>query len=719
VAGHKQHYIPQFLLKGFETPSKGKTKKVVVFRRGQRPFVSPTEDVAAERHFYSDLSQDGSLTLDDQITEYENDLGRLLILLREAPLDSAVDATVAAEVITHLTIRGAHLRGVFSIGMERLLSGISDLFTDKGYLRRQLGVNADEPPPLVKEQTEKLLSEHADLFAMIGLPKLVIERVVFTSAKENFDNFYDDQFPFLTVILNCMAYNASTIARDGHTKALAASLKPDPRMAVLSRLAWTISAVPGGDLILPDCVALAMQSDSATPEPYVFCDPDKIHIVLLPISANKLLVGHRGDAKLSHGKDFNEAAAACSHSFFISACQTPELESLAEIIGERSQTTVMDAMNSALEETSSQPSTLEHRSQSMFQKLDEPVSRENEGAMLTEHNGVQETHDVRKLSYTISFLGCADKNSAEEIADAVKTIVSEMSRWMPLGRLDRITFASDYMAALREVDRGFSASAPLASTEGDVAVGVAMAPMVLRDGVAKVCIVMQGGLGHGLIGEDRDAQTMAIHALANQLAHVACVELVDLALPGVLLNRVEDDWEARLHVYTHNAWTAYFAARISAAFNPSIGTSYRDILLAFLEQKKETIPRERLAYRVHGDLDRFLGSAMSSIGKVMTYLAMLLGHCDGLDKSTYDEDGRLIQALEQSGLHCWVDTFRRDLAELFERRGQWESVQEFLALNRHAERILWQFGVFPWRNDEGKVRVEIPLWTDAAELLKN
>ena len=51
------------------------------------------------------------------------------------------------------------------------------------------------------------------------------------------------------------------------------------------------------------------------------------------------------------------------------------------------------------------------------------------------------------------------------------------------------------------------------------------------------------------------------------------------------------------------------------------------------------IPRERLAYRVHGDLDRFLGSAISSVGTVMTWAAKLLGHCDGLWESAYDEEG--------------------------------------------------------------------------------
>jgi hypothetical protein len=103
----------------------------------------------------------------------------------------------------------------------------------------------------------------------------------------------------------------------------------------------------------------------------------------------------------------------------------------------------------------------------------------------------------------------------------------------------------------------------------------------------------------------------------------------------------------------------------------------------------------------------------------MTCAGMLLGHCDGLQQSVLNDQADLMQILEKNGLRAWIDVFQRDLAGLYERQGKWESVQEFLALNRHVERVLWQFGVFPWRNDQGEVRVEIPLGTDIDRLSGN
>lgn len=719
MSGQKQHYIPQCLLKGFEAPSTGKTQKVWVFKKGQPPYISPTQDVATERHFYSELSKDGTLTLDDRITQYETELGSLLNLLHEAPLDSTIDATIAAEVITHLTIRGAYLRDLFSLGVKQLIFGVTDIVSNKESLRMSLGMDADDPAPMVQEQIEKILSEHADFFARTGMPKHVFRQMALTLVKENFDRFHADQSPVLLAMLNEMASQTNKVSRAGHAKALTSSLKPDPRILSLSQLVWKIRAVPEGDLILPDCVALSIQSNSTIPEPCILTKLDEINIVLFPLCAKKLLIGRRTETNSPEVQDFNQAAAACSQTFFVSACKTDELECLAESISELSKTAILKAVMCSLAAIKTKSSFGKHLSRTMLQSKEESILPVTTIEKTIEHSDNQKKSSPHPPNYPVIFLNCADQETAQQIAAAVNVVVSEISRSMTLGRLDRITFAGDYAEALRDIDRGFPASRPLVPTETDFGTGIAMTPLILRDGVAKACIVMQAWLGNALIGEDRGTQTIAIHTLVNQLAHVACIDLIDNALPEILMSRVEDDWEAWLYAHMHEAWTAYFAARNSARFNPACDSGYRDILLAVLDRIQESIPRERLDYRLHGNFDRFLQSTISAIGPMLVYMGTLLGHCDGLCQSTYDDEGSLTQALEKIGLHNWVDTFRRDLVRLFERQGKWESGQEFLALNRHMERVLWQFGLFPWRNDQGQVRVEIPLGTDAAQLLKS
>ena len=50
MAGRKQHFIPQALQRGFGV-AKGKKTQVYVFKKGQEPYHSSTEGVAAQRDF--------------------------------------------------------------------------------------------------------------------------------------------------------------------------------------------------------------------------------------------------------------------------------------------------------------------------------------------------------------------------------------------------------------------------------------------------------------------------------------------------------------------------------------------------------------------------------------------------------------------------------------------------------------------------------------------
>ena len=38
-------------------------------------------------------------------------------------------------------------------------------------------------------------------------------------------------------------------------------------------------------------------------------------------------------------------------------------------------------------------------------------------------------------------------------------------------------------------------------------------------------------------------------------------------------------------------------------------------------------------------------------------------------------------------------------------------------LNRHVERLFWLYGMFPWKTDDGRIHVTIPLASDAGRLV--
>jgi Protein of unknown function (DUF4238) len=710
VSGRKQHHIPRLLLRGFGTPS-GKTSKVWLFRRSQSPENPSIKNVGAERDFYSSPSADGFETLDDQITRYETGLSNMLAMLRGQRAGAGVDPTNAAEAVAHLTIRNAHLRDVFGLGVEELIAGAARVFADETNLRVLFGVEAEAPTPRMQELINETITNDPTL-ALTGLPDHLIRQIIFTLIKENFETFCARHVPIIKAGLDGIAQSARTAVRVGHNKALASNLKPKDRIEALRHLFWTVSAAPKGGVILPDCVALAIEDGSPDPVPYMMTANDRLNTVLLPICTEKVLIGRRCGTPVANLRSFNEAAAVCSHDFFIAAINTPELVGLTARIGERSQTVVLEAVSDVLREyraelLESDPKTAPVGSQVTQRAM-------TGGSLFDQTNG--EADHPHPLNYSIDFPDANDEEIAATVAFVVRLVISELSLVLPLCRLEGITFALDYTSALRNLERGFLVPAGLAPTNDDIGVGVAMAPLVVRDGDIKVRILIRGDLGLALIANDERARALAMHVLVYQLAHAACVELMERAIPGVSLRRIEDEYVAYIYGHMSAAWTGYFASRTSARFERSIGNSYRDMLLKALLRAHEGIPRARLAYRFDGNLDRFLQLAISTVGAVMRYGGNLLGHCDGLGESPYDNTSGLAAALERAGLREWFNIFHGDLRKVCERSDKWKSAEEFLALNRHFERVLWQFGVFPWKMSEGQTRVDIPLMTDVAQL---
>jgi len=72
----KQHWVPQFYLKGFSTPEskESKMKKVWAFHREEgKPFLVNVEDIAAQRHLYTPACPKGERDwkVDDKLTDLE------------------------------------------------------------------------------------------------------------------------------------------------------------------------------------------------------------------------------------------------------------------------------------------------------------------------------------------------------------------------------------------------------------------------------------------------------------------------------------------------------------------------------------------------------------------------------------------------------------------------------------------------------------------------
>jgi hypothetical protein len=417
----------------------------------------------------------------------------------------------------------------------------------------------------------------------------------------------------------------------------------------------------------------------------------------MPLGTRRLIVGKADQARPFQEFLFNIRAVASSESFFVSSINAKQFADWSKYIGVESRTLIHKNVDVVFADYTAKKATLEDAG--LNEAFTEPSSTMNS-----------------EPPWMIHFLGCADEPTAKKIGETVSGVVAELAQVIPLNRIDGITFAQDYPAALRDLDRGFGNVRPLTTTDEEGVVGIAMSPLVLRNGVVKAHIVMRGDLGLAMIGEDEYWRSISYQMLVHELAEVSCTEIFDTALPGILLKPLTNYFDAYRFECLNFAWSSYFSARMSASLARDSGKILSDVTIAALDRAGRDIPDLRYAYRFDGDVPKLLNGTLKHIKVILSHAARLIGHFDSLSTSPFDEEGALKAALERRGLRQWFDTYQADLRKLWDRLGRWESFDEFLALGGHAERILWQFGMVLWQSEDGVCHLEVPLASDIHRL---
>ncbi len=379
-----------------------------------------------------------------------------------------MDSSLAAEVLIHLAPRTSHLRSVFAHAVAGLSDRAREAFTDRYNLAALLGLDADQP----SARFQGYIAEHFgpdSLFAQLGLPPAVLEQVAFRLAKENFGQFVDEQIPQMKAVLESMALNAPNMAREGHNKALAKMVLDGNKRDDLFAYRWMVEAAPPEGAVLPDCVAIALL-EGGIPRPFIGSSSEEVRAVVLPLSTDKLLVGAKEGGPHLSLHTLNAAAAACSHEFFLAA--TDAHSALVCEIGMVATAYIEEGLNSAIQE---------------YRLKCEPTT-------LTEYHDVASADEEKfeegpasgNFSFQVSCFDFGDQELAGRIAEVLKYIVAGLARVIPLDRLDGITFAADYPAALGSIDRGRPDIPAPKTFSNETGVGVAMTLPVERKASSKV-----------------------------------------------------------------------------------------------------------------------------------------------------------------------------------------------------------------------------------------
>jgi hypothetical protein len=690
MSGPNHHHIPQFLQRSFGAAPKGRQKEIWQHAKCGALELRRISDTAADDYFYS-------AEVDEKITKVEDGLAKLYHVVRAQSLGSTVDAESAAALITHLAPRSSHLRESFATGLNKLATGAQALFTDPDQIEQLLGLHEDEPTERFREKLRESLRDMPQI-EQAGLPGPVLERVAFYVAKENFDSTVEEGASWAGAVLSQMATGSTRVVRDGHIRALDdMDAKPNVRRDLLATFNWTIEPAPGNGAVLPDCVALAYAGD-AHALPMMFAGKE-MEAIVMPLTKDRLLVGRNADAAAFAVANFNADAAACSQSFFLAHSECAAFAALNPLIGTRCEGYFADVMQDVFQSVLPQPS-----GGAQTDEIDD-------GAHLPREADLQ-------FSCSIICTDFGDEDIIKRVGDGAAAIIRGLARTLPLSRLDSAVFAFDYPAALRSVDRGDPALAPVEAIHSGEEGCVGRMLAVKREGKFKACIVFNANVAACLISENDEDRNTAMMMIVHQLILVAMIELVDRALPGVFEGPIKDDLQAALYGQVRDSLTGYIASRLSAGFGNTdeVEAYQRQRLIAAVDALKSAVDPERLSYRYHGDLDGLLSVALPAAGQVLSAASDLLGVCAGAGLKVMGGEGALQAALDRANLSNWLPFFARDLERFFARLGGWRSLDEFLAFNRHVERLLWSVGLFPWNSPEGG-RIEVPYFTDAEALL--
>jgi len=306
--------------------------------------------------------------------------------------------------------------------------------------------------------------------------------------------------------------------------------------------------------------------------------------------------------------------------------------------------------------------------------------------------------------------GFNDPKVAKQFGRSVLEAVSVFGSFMDLSRLDGITVAMDYDAALAEIDRGMDGLRPLSRSNTEMQ-GVAMSPAVMRDGEVRTHLIFDAAMlvpfVHAEATKDEKADSLAI--IAHECAHVGITARKEAAIPEARLGtRIAGYERALTFQVAEICWDEYAACRISARFAPRQQATHADTLQAVLPSARPDADAAIRSYRFHRDIERLLDESVPPLIQPIKAAAYLLGAMDG-DGASWVDLPETRTAMKDAGYGELVDRLHEILRQIWQSQDEWEPTLEvFEPLQIFVKDVLESAGLILRSKSDGSCWVEVP-----------
>lgn len=697
----KQHYIPRFFLKSFKIPNeKGKEDKIWLYRQGQKePKKVSISDVAAEVDFYSKPSDDEKPTVDDLITEYEQELSNIFKEISILPADSIIPASKISEILIHFAMRGAYMRDMFEVSMEKITPWIKTIMK----YPVKMFYNSESPkhrvPKKIREEIIKIIQEENSQHP-VDIPKS-FPNILYYAIRENPDFFKTDivkkHIDSLFMFQNPRKFIQETY-RNALKKRAAINARffiPNKKIEKLDKLTWKMIECSTNNVIVPDCIAIA--KDRTGWQPYILSESETLNHVIMPISSNKLAVG-------STSKNWKEIAS-CYHHNAIKNCFTIFLsnkiiensETLLKNLGEHSRSNIRNQAHSVFEDA--------HK-EFMY---DDDISI-NDTKKVTK---LKEIKSKNKHEYCISFWDCVNsKETSNKIVKEVNKIISDFLQYsslhfpkhLLLNGIDHITFAYDINSAVNSFIKNMGIECQIHSDITESQNIEFKSLLILKDDTIKTQIFITGNFVDYIQSTDEKNYKTAIFLLSYGLSRIIYNSLVEEKFPGRVLIPNRDPYEGWLSIYTKTIIEIYCSIWMLKE-KEQCSEIYAELSLEKLDDYINATHKAYKKYTSDNDHTQYFEVCAEHIYLFMEQIARLFAMRAG-QIGPPNLNSSLYKRLEKLNLLKWATLFEKDLLFFANNLKNWKEYEEIYFLNRHFERLIFTTaGILPHQLENGSLYI--------------
>lgn len=330
MSGVNQHYLPQFLMRGFAV--RAGTERSPIFKAVEhhrlRGVMDPRniKSIGAQRNFYG---KDGPGTVDDAIDRFENSLAPVIQQLNVGAELALGNVAQIASLVAHLITRAKQMRSfleeAFREGGELIRDFARDERTIERFVRRMDDV-----------MLERIIREDAPRYGLVlpsGPIDVIKDYVRAELHRRGADPSLRTQLSeLLERVADNLHFEAASRSEEIHNRVLGEKVDPDVRVAEFLRLTWAVAHFPGEALILPDIPIVTFSDEKKAVSPIVRKD-DPPTLVILPISTERALIGSAVEGWLPTALEINQAGASFAREFFVARQATDDTQALVSKIG--------------------------------------------------------------------------------------------------------------------------------------------------------------------------------------------------------------------------------------------------------------------------------------------------------------------------------------------------------------------------------------------------